>query len=41
MVFYIVIMGIIDLNVSRMLIGQELRRTEGPLQVTMPLFEGI
>ena len=29
MVFYTVIMGIIDLNVSRMLIGQDLRRTGG------------
>ena len=29
MVFYIVIIGKIELNVSRMLIGQDLRRTEG------------
>ena len=35
MVFYKVIMGIIDFSVSRMLIGQDLRRTRGPLQVTM------
>ena len=30
MVFYIAIMGIIDLSVSRMQIGQDLRKTEGP-----------
>ena len=41
MVFYIVIMGIIDLSVSQMLIGQDLRRTRGPLRVTMSLLEGI
>ena len=41
MVFYIVIMGIIDLSVSWMQIGQDLRKTEGPLQVTVFLFEGI
>ena len=41
MVFYIVIMGIIDLGVSRMLIEQDLRRTGGPLQVTVSLLEGI
>ena len=35
MVFYKVIMGIIDFSVSRMLIGQDLRRTGDPLQVTM------
>ena len=29
MVFYTVIMTIIDLSVLRMLIGQDLRRTEG------------
>ena len=29
--FYTVIMGIIDLSVSRMLIVQDLRRTGGPL----------
>ena len=31
MVFYILIMGIIDSSVSRMQIGQDLRKTEGPL----------
>ena len=31
MVFYIVIMSIIELSVSGMLIGQDLRRTGGPL----------
>ena len=41
MVFYTVIMSIVDLSVSRMLIGQDLRRTRGPLQVTMSLLEGI
>ena len=42
MEFYIIIMGIIDLSVSRMLIGQDLRRrTRGPLQGTMCLLEGI
>ena len=41
MVFYMVITGIIELNVSQMLIGQDLRRTGGPLRVTMSLFEGI
>ena len=41
MVFYTVIMGIINLSVSRMLIRQDLRRTEGPLQVIVSLFEGI
>ena len=41
MVFYTVIMGIIDLNVSRILIGQDLRRTRGSLQVTMSLLKGI
>ena len=32
MVFYIVIMGIIDLSVSRMLIRQDLRRIGGSLR---------
>ena len=41
MVFYTVIMSIIDLSVSQMLIGQDLRRTRGLLQVTVSLFEGI
>ena len=31
MVFYTVIMSIIDLSVSRMQIGQDLRKTDGPL----------
>ena len=37
MVFYTVIMGIIDLSVSRILIGQDLRRIGGPLRHTMCL----
>ena len=37
MVFYIVIMGIIDLSVSRMLIRQDLRRTRGPFWDTVCL----
>ena len=37
MVFYIVIMEIIDLSVSQMLIGYDLRRTRGSLQGTMCL----
>ena len=41
MVFYTVIMSIIDLSVSQMLIGQDLRRTGGPLQVTVSLLKGI
>ena len=41
MVFYTVIMGIIDLSVSRMQIEQDLRKTEGPLRVTVCLLEGI
>ena len=41
MVFYTVIMGIIDLSVSRMLIGQYQRRTGGPLRGTVYLLEGI
>ena len=40
MVFYTIIMGIIDLSVSRMLIGQDLKRTGG-LYVTVSLLEGI
>ena len=35
MVFYTVIMGIIDLSVSRMQIAQYLRKAEGPLQVAV------
>ena len=41
MVFYTVIMGMIDSSVSQMLIGQDLKRTRGPLQVTMSLLEVI
>ena len=39
MVFYTVIMGIIDLSVSQMLIKNDLRRTRGPLQGTVCLLE--
>ena len=41
MKFYMAIMGIIELSVSQMLIGQDLRRTGDPLQVTMSFLEGI
>ena len=41
MVFYTVIMSIIDLSVSQILTRQDLRRTRGPLQGTMCLLEGI
>ena len=41
MVFYTVIIGILDLSVSQMLIGQDLRRTGGPLRDTVCLLEGI
>ena len=41
MVLYTVIMGIIDLSVSRMSIGQDLRRTGGSLQGIVYLLEGI
>ena len=41
MIFYMVIMDIIELSISRMLIRQDLRRIGGPLRVTMYLFEGI
>ena len=41
MVFYIVIMGIIEWSVSRMLIGQDLRRIRGPQQVIVSLLERI
>ena len=41
MVFYTVIMDIIDLSVSWMQIRQDLRKTEGPLRVTVCLLEGI
>ena len=40
MVFYTVIMGIIDLRVSRMLIGQDLRRIGGPLYIIVSLLKG-
>ena len=38
MIFYTVIMGIIDLSVSLMQIGQDIRKTEGPLRVTVCVF---
>ena len=41
MVFYTVIMGIINLSVSQMLIGPDLRRIRGLLWVTVSLLEGI
>ena len=41
MVFYTVIMGIIDLSVSRMLIKQDLRRKGGPPRGIVYLLEGI
>ena len=41
MVFYTVIMGIIDFSVSQMLIWQDLRRIGGPLWVIVCLLEGI
>ena len=41
MIFYTVIMDIIDLSVSRMLIEQDLKRTGGPLQGTLCLLEEI
>ena len=41
MVFYTIIMGIIDLSVSRMLIEQDLRRTGDQLWGTVCLSEGI
>ena len=41
MVFYTVIMSIIDLSVSQMQIEKDLRKTEDPLRVTMCLLEGI
>ena len=40
MVFYTIIMGIIDLSVSQMLIRKNLR-TKDPIQVSMSLLEGI
>ena len=41
MVFYAVIMGITELSVFLTQIGQDLRRTGGPLQGTVCLLEGI
>ena len=41
MVIFIVIMSIIEFSISQMLIGQDLRMTEGPLQVTVSLLKGI
>ena len=41
MIFYTIIMGIIDLSVTWMQISQDLRKTKGPLPVTMCLLEGI
>ena len=41
MVFYTVIMGMIDLSVSQMQIGQNLMKIKGPLRVTVCLLEGI
>ena len=41
MVFYTIIIAIIDLSVSWMLIGQDLRRIGSPLWGTVCLLEGI
>ena len=41
MVFYTVIMDIIELSISRMQIEQDLRKTEGSFRVTVCLLEGI
>ena len=41
MVFCTVIMGIIDLSISRMQIEQDLKKTKGQLQVTVCLLEEI
>ena len=41
MIFYIVIMGIVELSAFLTLIGQDLRRLGGPLQGTVCLLEGI
>ena len=40
MVFYTVIVGMIDLSVSQMQIRQDIRKIEGSLWVTMCLLEG-
>ena len=41
MVFYIVIIGITELSAFLMQIGQDLRKTKGPLRGIMCLLEGI
>ena len=41
MVFYTVIMGIIDLSASHMQIREDLRKIEGQFRVTVCLLEGI
>ena len=41
MIFYTIIMSIINLSVSLMVIGQDLKRTKSPLQVTVSLLERI
>ena len=41
MVFYIVIMGIIELSAFLTQIGQDLRRTGGPFRGIVCLLEGI
>ena len=41
MLFYAVIIGIIDLSVSQMQIGHDLRKTKGHLRVIVCLLEGI
>ena len=41
MIFYIVIIGKAELSAFSTLIGQDLRRLEGPLQGTVCLLEGI
>ena len=41
MVLYTVIMGITDLSVSQMQIGQDLRKTKGLFRITMCLLEEI
>ena len=39
MIFYTIIIGIIDLSVSWMQIRQDIRKTEGPLRITVYLLE--
>ena len=41
MVFYTVIMGITELGVFLTQIGQDLRKTRGPLRGTVCLLKGI